>query len=104
MKRATYDKMVSLAMEYYKKAGIVLRPDEEIEVADFNLGKVEKVGLQHCTYVNTMRVCAKEMVLLPGQTCPEHMHVTTDGAQGKEETFRCRYGKVFLYVTGEGKK
>ena len=104
MKRATYDKMVSLAMEYYKKAGIVLRPDEEIEVADFNLGKVEKVGLQLCTYVNTMRVCAKEMVLLPGQTCPEHMHVTTDGAQGKEETFRCRYGKVFLYVTGEGKK
>lgn len=104
MKKATYDKMVSLAMEYYKKAGIVIRDDEEIEVADFNLGKVEKVGLQLCTYVNTMRVCAKEMVLLPGQTCPEHMHVTTDGAQGKEETFRCRYGKVYLYVTGEGKK
>ena len=22
---------------------------------------------------------------------------------GKEETFRCRYGKVYLYVEGEGK-
>ncbi len=104
MKRETYNKMVALAKEYYKKAGIVLRDDEEIEVADFNLGKVEKVGLQLCTYINTQRVCAKEMVLLPEQTCPEHMHVTTDGNPGKEETFRCRYGKVYLYVTGEGKK
>lgn len=104
MKRETYNKMVELAKEYYKKAGIVLRDDEEIEVADFNLGKVEKVGLQLCTYINTQRVCAKEMVLLPEQTCPEHMHVTTDGNPGKEETFRCRYGKVYLYVTGEGKK
>ena len=104
MKRETYNKMVELAKEYYKKAGIVLRDDEEIEVADFNLGKVEKVGLQLCTYINTQRVCAKEMVLLPGQTCPEHMHVTTDGNPGKEETFRCRYGKVYLYVTGDGKK
>ena len=48
------------------------------------------------------RVCAKEMVLLPGQTCPEHRHVPTDGMPGKEETFRCRYGEVRLYVTGEG--
>ena len=25
-------------------------------------------------------------------------------AEGKEETFRCRYGKVYLYVSGDGKK
>ena len=24
--------------------------------------------------------------------------------EAKEETFRCRYGKVYLYVPGEGKK
>ena len=41
------------------------------------------------------------MVLLPGQTCAEHWHVPTDGRPGKEETFRCRYGKVYLYVEGE---
>jgi len=41
------------------------------------------------------------MVLLPGQTCPEHMHVPTGGMEGKEETFRCRYGEVYLYVAGE---
>ena len=65
---------------------------------------VEKVGLRLCVYINTERVCAKEMVLLPYQTCPEHKHIASYGMQGKEETFRCRYGKVYLYVTGEGKK
>ncbi|MBS7298817.1 MAG: hypothetical protein KIG65_07015 [Eubacteriales bacterium] len=38
------------------------------------------------------------------KTCPEHKHIGTDGKEGKEETFRCRYGKVYLYVSGEGKK
>ena len=58
----------------------------------------EQVGLQLVTYINTDRVCAKEMVLLPHQVCPEHRHVPTNGADGKEETFRCRYGKVYLYT------
>ena len=62
---------------------------------------VDRLGLQLLVYVNTERVCAKEMVLLPGQTCPEHMHIPTNGKPGKEETFRCRYGKVYLYVPGE---
>jgi len=38
---------------------------------------------------------------LPKQTCPEHMHVDTNGQPGKEETFRCRYGEVYLYVEGD---
>ncbi len=43
-------------------------------------------------YVNTDRYCAKELVLYPGQTCPEHRHPPFDGTPGKEETFRCRRG------------
>ena len=39
---------------------------------------------------------------MPGQTCPEHRHPEINGEEGKEETFRCRYGKVYLYVEGEG--
>ncbi len=104
MKQEIYDKMEARAREYLKNAGIVVRPDEEIEVSDFGLDNVEVIGLQLCVYVNTERVCAKEMVLFPGQTCPEHKHVMTDGKQAKEETFRCRSGKVYLYVEGEGKK
>ena len=54
------------------------------------------------TYVNTNRVCAKELVLFPYQTCPEHRHIGSQVSKGKEETFRCRRGKVYLYI--EGKK
>jgi len=104
MKREVYQNMVNTAREYYKKAEIVVREDEDIEVADFGLNDVENIGLQLCVYINTERVCAKEMVLLPGQTCPEHKHIKTLGLEGKEETFRCRYGKVYLYVEGDGNK
>ena len=74
---------------------------EQIEVADFGLGEIEKTGLQIITYINTERVCAKELIMFPGQTCPEHTHPTIDGVPGKEETFRCRAGDVYLYVPGE---
>lgn len=52
-------------------------------------------------YVNTDRVCAKELIMTPNQTCPEHRHPPVGSEPGKEETFRCRYGKVYLYVEGE---
>ncbi|MBQ9784146.1 MAG: D-lyxose/D-mannose family sugar isomerase [Clostridia bacterium] len=100
MKRSEYKNMQRAALSYYQKAGIVLTDDEKtrIEVADFGLNTVAQVGLEILTYINTERVCAKEMVLLPHQACPEHRHVFTDGQPGKEETFRCRWGKVYLYT------
>jgi D-lyxose ketol-isomerase len=84
------------------EAGVVLTPAEreEIEVTDFGLGRLEEIGLQLVVYVNTARVCAKELVLLPGQTCPEHRHPPVAGEPGKEETFRCRLGTVHLHVEG----
>jgi D-lyxose ketol-isomerase len=89
-------------LEYLAKAGIVLTPEEQakIEVADFGLNELEQTGLQLIVYVNTERVCAKELVLFPRQTCPEHLHPTINGVPGKEETFRCRWGTVYLYVDG----
>ena len=104
MKKEVYELMEKRTREALEKAEIAVLESEKIEVSDFGLDMVEKVGLQLCVYVNTERVCAKEMVLFPYQTCPEHMHVETEGKQGKEETFRCRKGKVYLYVDGEGKK
>jgi D-lyxose ketol-isomerase len=84
-------------------AGIVLTAAERdaIEVADFGLSQLEETGLQVVVYVNTDRVCAKELVLFPGQTCPEHRHPPFDGTPGKEETFRVRQGVVHLHVGGE---
>jgi D-lyxose ketol-isomerase len=85
-------------------AGIVLTAAEReaIEVVDFGLGELEQIGLQLVVYVNTERVCAKELVLFPGQTCPEHRHPPVDGEPGKEETFRCRTGSVHVWVEGHG--
>lgn len=90
------------ALSYFGKAGIILTPEERehIEFADFGLNEFEQTGLILITYVNTKRVCAKELVLLPFQTCPEHRHPDMGTEPGKEETFRCRFGKVYLYVSG----
>jgi D-lyxose ketol-isomerase len=86
-----------------EQAGIALIRAERarIEVADFGLSRLHETGLQVLVYVNTERCCAKELVLRPGQTCPEHRHPPFDDTPGKEETFRCRRGLVFLYVDGE---
>lgn len=86
-----------------RKAGIAVTPDEEarFEVADFGLNELEKTGLEIITYVNTERCCAKEIVMFALQTCPEHRHPSVEGRPGKEETFRCRWGTVYLYVPGE---
>lgn len=106
MKREVVDNIIRRALLMYERAGIVLNEEEKgrIEVVDFGLDQVEELGLQILTYINTERVCAKEMVLLPYQTCAEHKHTPTAGMPGKEETFRCRYGKVYLYVAGEGER
>ncbi len=81
-------------------AGIVLTPAERdaIEVTDLGLGKLEEVGVQIVVYINTERVCAKELVMFPRQICPEHRHPPVGDDPGKEETFRCRTGVVHLHV------
>ncbi|MBN1540968.1 D-lyxose/D-mannose family sugar isomerase [candidate division KSB1 bacterium] len=89
--------------EILRHAGIALTPEEaeKIEVADFGLGRVEEIGLQLVVYVNTDHVCAKELVMFPWQICPEHRHPPVLDQEGKEETFRCRRGQVYIYVPGE---
>ncbi len=96
------------AREFLKRAGIVLTRDEikNIEIADMGLGELETTGLELVVYINTDRCCAKELVLFPRQTCPEHRHPPIPHLNeiGKEETFRCRWGQVYLYVEGEATK
>jgi D-lyxose ketol-isomerase len=101
--RAEYTQAQQRTLDYFRRAGIVLTPDEveRVEVADFGLNELAETGLEVITYINTDRVCAKELVLFPGQTCPEHRHPPRGANEpGKEETFRCRWGTVYLYVEG----
>jgi D-lyxose ketol-isomerase len=90
------------AAEQLAAAGIALTEAERdaIEVADFGLSRLREQGLIVLVYVNTDRYCAKELVLYPGQACPEHRHPPVNGNPGKEETFRCRRGLVYLQVDG----
>ncbi len=90
------------AAEQLTLAGIAITDAERdaIEVADFGLSRLREQGLIVLVYVNTDRYCAKELVLYPGQMCPEHRHPPFDGMPGKEETFRCRRGLVTLWVDG----
>jgi D-lyxose ketol-isomerase len=91
------------AAEMLERAGITLTAAERanLEVADFGLNDLDHTGLELVVYVNNDRYCAKELVLFPRQTCPEHRHPTVAGEPGKMETFRCRWGKVWLYLAGE---
>ena len=103
LSKEVYESCRERAKGYFEKAGIVIT-DAEMEafqVAEYGLDCVDTIGLELIEYVNTDRCCAKELVLFPYQTCPEHRHPPVLGEPGKEETFRCRYGEVYLYVPGE---
>ncbi len=100
--RAEYEAARNRALETYQRAAITITAAEKdaLEVADFGLGELEQIGVELVTYINTGHVCAKEVVLFPGQICPQHRHPAVGDQPGKEETFRCRWGKVYLYVEG----
>ncbi|WP_123040244.1 D-lyxose/D-mannose family sugar isomerase [Cohnella candidum] len=103
MKRSEVRQAQETTARMLSEHGMILTVEEQsrIEVADFGLNRLQQEGLELITYVNTDRYCAKELVLFPRQTCPEHLHPPVGSDPGKMETFRCRFGKVFLYVDGE---
>jgi len=92
------------AKELLDKANIVITQEEyeNMEVVDHGLGKPEIFGVEIVVYVNNERYCAKELIMLPGQIVCEHKHPPiSEKNPGKQETFRCRYGEVYLYVPGK---
>lgn len=94
---------LNLVTELLDRSGIFLKLDEiaNLEMTDFGLNDFERIGLTIHTYVNTNRCCAKELIMLPNQLCPEHKHPSIGGIEGKEETFRCRFGKISIFIDGE---
>ena len=103
MNAAEIEAAKNRANERLREAGLLLTDEEagRLEVADLGLGEFDTTGLVLFTYVNNPFYCAKELILFPHQTCPEHRHPPVAGAPGKMETFRCRRGKVWLYVEGD---
>ena len=101
MTNEQYEQARLKTLSYLEKAGIVVTPEEKNNITVFDFDDLENVGLELLVYVNTERVCAKELILFPHQSCVENCHRTIGNAPGKEETFRCRWGKVYLYIPGE---
>ncbi|MCM8814919.1 MAG: D-lyxose/D-mannose family sugar isomerase [Candidatus Omnitrophica bacterium] len=99
-----YREIKTKTLEILEKASIAISKNEiaTMEITDLGLGRPEIIGIQIIVYVNNDRYCAKEIILLPGQTCPEHRHgpLAPDNP-GKMETFRCRWGQVYLMVPGK---
>lgn len=102
MTREFLEEMQQRAADMLSDAGIVITEKEKksIEVLTYGFND-PSMGFQILTYVNTDYVCAKELIMLPGQTCVQHIHPSHDSKRGKEETFRCRKGIVYLRVPGE---
>ncbi len=103
MKRADVERARRRALDILTEVRIAVTPREagSLEVSDFGLGALETIGIQILVYINNDRYCAKEIVLTPRQTCPEHRHPPLGAPNpGKQETFRCRAGEVYLYVPG----
>lgn len=104
MKPKDIEETRARAAAMLRKARIAVTLDERetMEVVDLGLGDVKHIGLEVIVYENNDRYCAKELIFLPRQTCPEHRHPRVNGRNpGKKETFRCRSGEIYLYVAGE---
>jgi D-lyxose ketol-isomerase len=104
MKLGEAIKIRQRAVRLLQKAYIAVtaKERENMEVADFGLGDIRNIGLEVIIYENNDRYCAKELVLFPRQMCPEHRHPAVGKkGMGKQETFRCRWGEVYLYVPGD---
>ncbi|NCD31864.1 MAG: D-lyxose/D-mannose family sugar isomerase [Spartobacteria bacterium] len=101
--KEAYQDACKRALISLEKAQIAVTDEEKanMEVAEYGMDMLDEIGLELIVYVNTDRCCAKELILFPGQTCPEHRHPAIEGEDGKEETFRCRQGQVYLYVEGD---
>ena len=104
MNSETIEQARARTAKMLEEAGIVITDQERqhIEIADMGLDDLEHIGIEVVVYENNSRYCAKELVLFPWQICPEHRHPRVSESNiGKQETFRCRAGEVYLYVPGE---
>ncbi len=90
------------AAQMIRNAGIQINEQEidSIEVADFGLSNLAAEGIQVFNMVNTDRLAAKVLVLLPNQTEPEHWHPKVGSDPGKQETIRHIWGDLRFYVDG----
>lgn len=92
------------SIELLQRAPLTLsqREIDSMELAGFGLEDAASEGAQIITLFSTAKIAGKVIVLLPGQTLPEHRHVDQGSHAAKEEILRVVLGRLFLYVDGPG--
>jgi D-lyxose ketol-isomerase len=91
------------AREQFVQSGALLRPDEldRIFVEDFSLGDFDRIGLAILQVVDAPAVNVRLYAMRPHQLCPEHRHRPQGDYAGKEETFRCQWGTLYVCLPGD---
>lgn len=100
--RKEYESTRQRAAELIRRSGIALGHGEldRLDVVDFGLGEIEQTGLQVLPVVETDAVSIRLIAMLPGQTCPEQRHPPLGDYPGKEETWRCAWGSLYVHTPG----
>lgn len=100
--RRQRDEARDRAIDLLRSAHVAFGSHEvaQIEVADFGLSRLFIEGAQILTLAQTARYSAKIVVLLAGQTLPEHWHPPIGNDPGKDETVRVHWGELFLGIPG----
>jgi D-lyxose ketol-isomerase len=75
---------------------------DALQVNDFGLGDVLQEGAVFYDLFRSARIRITLLILLPGQTLPQHAHPAYDNEPGKEETMRVLWGQARVYTEGEG--
>jgi D-lyxose ketol-isomerase len=102
IRRKEYIEIQKRSVELIGKAGIIITGEEKdkIEVADFGLSDIQRVGLQILTFFETKRIAGRLLIMLPNQTEPEHWHPPVGDDPGKQEIIRAVWGELRFYLPG----
>lgn len=94
---------VARALELVRKSGFALTPQDlaGAKAVDFGLSNFDEEGAVVIDLLRTERVRVNLLVMMPGQTLPQHKHPPYGDHPGKEESIRVLWGELTVAVDGE---
>ena len=101
--KQTHDHLLSEARKLLELSRFPLsqKEIEELKVNDFGLNNLPVEGFTFVDLLRTERVRTTLMILLPGQSLPQHKHPSYEGEKGKEESIRVLWGTFSVFTEGD---
>jgi D-lyxose ketol-isomerase len=90
------------ALDLLARAGVTLRSDEQRDMESHRSGsrRLRDRGPRRGRLREHRARLREGAGAAPAPDLPQHRHPPVGSEPGKEETFRCRLGEVYLYVPG----